>query len=296
MDGDDRGTLLLANSLLKWGGAFSDSSIRILIPESGPDLSSQVRKELGSLGAEIVPFGLPQDALKFPYAAKVFAAARAEELADGETACLAWLDPDTLVIHPPVAFSLPQGIDLGYRPVMLKNISSLIGEPPDPFWKLLFEACGTPDERLFPMTTTVDNVQIRPNFNAGLLVVRPETGLLRGWCRHFEALYRNPVFETFFQKSVLYKIFLHQSVLAASLLAGLEHQKMLDIGTGYNEPVFLNERYPGGKFPVHGKAVTLRYDDFSFFEQSEWQKKMPLDSGLTGWLEKQLNRMAHATG
>ena len=292
IDGDDRETLLLASSIRKWGGKFSGSSIRILLPENGSGFNPRVRKELALLGAEIVLFELPQDGLTFPYAAKVFAAARAEELAEGEAACLAWLDPDTLVIRPPAAFSLPPGIDLGYRPVMLKNISSPMDEPPDPFWRLLYEACGTPDERLFPMFTTVDGVPIRPNINAGMLVVRPETGLLRGWRRRFEALYRDPVFETYFQKSALYKIFLHQSVLAAGLPADLEPQKILDFGAGYNEPVFLNERYPAGKHIAHGEAITLRYDEVPFFEQADWQKKMCLDPGLINWLVIQLSRMS----
>ena len=105
--GKDEGkAILLAHSLRQWGGRFSDAVLLILEPETSR-LSPSSCEALTRLGATIVPFPLPETALSFPYAQKVFAAAAAEQIAGGEL--LAWMDPDSLILFPPEEFDLPPG-------------------------------------------------------------------------------------------------------------------------------------------------------------------------------------------
>ena len=87
--GKDEGkAILLAHSLRQWGGRFSNAVLLILEPETSR-LSPSSCEALTRLGATIVPFPLPETALSFPYAQKVFAAAAAEQIAGGEL--LAWI-------------------------------------------------------------------------------------------------------------------------------------------------------------------------------------------------------------
>ncbi len=113
--------------------------------------------------------------------AHAFAAARAEADALGQTDVLAWLSPNTLVLGEPGDFLLGSGVTFGFRPVHHTLIGSRFDEPLDPFWSLIYELCGVPDGRVFPMETHVDGATIRPYFNSGVLVSRPGRGLMKAW-------------------------------------------------------------------------------------------------------------------
>ena len=178
---------------------------------------------------------------------------------------------------------LKENINLGYRPVMLRNISSLYDEPLNAFWSFIFERCDTPVDDLFPMLTTVDEVYIRPHFNAGILGVHPETRLLQTWRDNFERLYQRPELITFYQENVLYRIFVHQAILAATLLVELKKDEMQDLGTSFNYPVFLE---PSPEIP--NDVVTLRYDEFKFFEQPGWENKVLVKEAVKTWLKAQV--------
>lgn len=88
------------------------------------------------------------------------------------------MDSDTIFTGEPVELVLKENVSLGYRSVMLKNISSLYDEPVNEFWDFIYKNCGTSVENIPPMVTTVDAIRIRPQCNAGVLCVRPKVGLL----------------------------------------------------------------------------------------------------------------------
>jgi len=149
------------------------------------------------------------------------------------------------------------------------------------FWQVIFKNCGTPEAHIFPMETTSDKIIIRPQFNAGILVVRPEKGLLRTWAENFAGSYGHAIFVKYYQEHILYKIFVHQSVLSATLLAMLKQEEMQDLGPDVNLPVFLGTE--------RGDAVTsLRYDEFKFFSGPDWESKIALDEERMAWLRGQI--------
>ena len=51
---------------------------------------------------------------------------------------LVWLDEDTVFLQDPEEFDLPEGIRLGYRPVMHRNIGLRMDEPIDAFWERVY--------------------------------------------------------------------------------------------------------------------------------------------------------------
>jgi len=283
--GDERESLLLARSLRRFGGEMANHPLWLMMPENLEQVNDSTRQALEELGVQVHRFEAPEEALKFSFGGKVFAAAAAELLASTQADVLVWMDSDTLFAGEPSELMLKEDVSLGYRPVMLKNISSIYAEPVNAFWGFIYEHCRTPDEHIFPMLTTVDKVQIRPQFNAGIMSVRPAKKLLQTWRDNFERLYQQPELAPFYQEHVLYRIFVHQSVLAATLLTMLREDEMQDFGPRVNLPMFL-ENEPD----VASKAITLRYDDFEFFERPDWEKKVVLSKNFESWLRKQIQR------
>ena len=280
---NERGALLFARSLRKFCGELVNQPLWLMMPAKLEQVSETTFQMLKELGVQVHRFEVPEEALKFPFGGKVYAAAAAEELASVQSNLLVWMDSDTIFTGEPVEFLLEEKISLGYRPVMLKNISSLYEEPVNSFWSLMFEYCGTPVDHIFSMLTTVDEVHIRPQFNAGIMSLRPEKKLLRTWRDNFEQLYQQPELTPFYQEHVLYRIFVHQVILSATLLEMLEKEQMQDLGPRYNFPMFLDAAPELAR-----KALTLRYDEFNFFEQVGWEEKVVLDEPFQGWLQTQI--------
>lgn len=256
--GDEREVVLLARSLERQG------AVLLIMEAEQARLGAATRRAVDLLGAQVIGFRLPDAALDFPYAQKVFAAAEAESSCRDDL--LVWMDPDTLVLQPPQALALPPGRRVGCCPVQLINISAAAGSPPDRFWQAVFTGCGTSEERVFPVTTTVDKLEVWAHFNAGLLVVKPLDGLLGGWRDDFERLFRAEVFQPFYRENQLYRIFIHQAVLVGSLLARLGRDEFHLLPTNYNVPIFLRPRFPG----IETDPVTCRYDELAYFDQPGW--------------------------
>jgi len=281
--GDERESLLLARSLRTFGGELANHPLWLMMPQNLEQVSASALQALEELGVQVHRFEVPEEALKFPYGCKVYAAAAAESHASSQADILIWMDSDTIFANEPSEVILGEDISLGYRPVMLKNISSLYAEPVNAFWDFIYERCVTPSNHIFPMLTTVDEVQIRPQFNAGMMGVRPEKKLLQTWRDNFERIYQQPELTPFYQEHILYRIFVHQSILAATLLTLLHEDEMQDLGLRVNIPMFL-ETEPD----IARQAVTLRYDEFRFFEAPGWEKKVVLNESLKNWLQAQV--------
>jgi len=281
--GDERESLLLARSLRMFGGELTNYPLWMMVPQKLAHLSETTRQALSGLDIQLNRFEVPEEALRFPFGGKVYAAAAAESLASNEADILVWMDSDTVFAGEPAELALKENVNLGYRPVMLKNISSLYDEPLNAFWSFIFERCNTPVNDIFPMLTTVDKVRIRPHFNAGILSVRPKAGLLQAWRKNFERLYRQLELAPFYQGNSLYRIFAHQAILAGTLLAKLKKGEMQDLGARFNYPVFLE-----GASELARDVVTLRYDEFKFFEQPGWENKVPLKEPVKKWMGAQV--------
>ncbi len=276
--------VILAQSIRDFGGGMAGNSIWAMVPKSSASISKATLDRLRALDVRVEGFPVEGKALGFPLAAKVYAAASAESLARSETPILAWLDSDNIVVREPKAFILPADKALGYRPVMLKNISSMYDEPVDGFWELIYNGCGTTPERVFSVTTTVDGTRIRAQFNAGLLVVRPEWGLLRAWRDNFDKLYRQEAFRPYYRSNPLYAVFIHQAVLAGTVLSYLVRSEMQELPEDYNYPLMFHERTAEDKNPmIIDHLTTLRYDEYS--TNPLWLDNRYIGEPLLGWLK-----------
>ena len=281
--------LLLGESIRVFAGSLSQAPIWFFSPESGEQLSAAVEDRLRAFDVSVIPFEIDPEALRFPLAGHVHAAALAERMASDRADLLAWLDANTVVVHEPRDLLLQDDVSLGFRPVHHTLVGSRYDEPIDDFWSLIYRYCGVPEGRVFPMTTHVDGAVIRPYFNAGLLVVRPERRLLRAWRDAFLRVYREPPLRELYRRDERYKVFVHQAVLSGVILSTLATDEIQELPPRYNYPLHLHEEDVTGRRPTGlEELATFRHE--GFYEDPKWRKKMPAKEPLKRWIAARLSR------
>ncbi len=280
-----REALLLAKSIRTFAGGLADNPIWVLFPETEDKLAPQIETGFRSLNVRLIPFALSEETGAFPFAAKTFAAARAEALAEDKSEFLVWMDRDSIVLQEPGTLRLPRGKVLGYRPVDHTLIGSPYDSPVDRFWELVYRLCDVPADKIFPMTASVDQKRIRPYFNAGMLVVRPERKLLRAWGENFAMFYLAPPFEPFYEQDILYRIFIHQAILTGTILSRSDRGELHQLPPLINYPLHMHSSYPAERRPARmNDLITCRCD---FFFNPSWEADVAIDEPLKSWLNDQ---------
>jgi len=283
----EREALMLAESIRAFAGDFRESPIRVLAPAVGPEVNQATREGLAALDARLIPFAVDRATLEFPFAGKIFAAAATE--VEGETDTLAWMDVDSMVTGDAAELVLGADEQFGYRPVDHTLIGSRWDEPVDAFWRLIYAHCAVDVERLWPMIATVDEQRIRPYFNGGIVVVRPEFGLLQAWRDAFDELHRREAFEEFYARSSVYRSFIHQAALAGTVLGSLEPAAMRELSPRVAYPLHMQDDYPPERRVERlDELVSTRYD--VFFRDPDWERKLPASHGLRSWIVERRRR------
>jgi len=280
--------VLLVSSIRAFAGRFAHNAIWVLVPPNEAEqLSAATRQRLADLDATLQPFAIDPTYLSVPFGAKTLAAAAAEKAARGQAEVLVWMDRDSLVLTEPASLLLPAGKSLGYRPVDHTLIGSSWRGPVDRFWKFIYRRCDVTDDRLFPMKTGVDQQVIRPYFNAGMLAVRPERGLLQAWATEFKRLCCEEFFEEFYAQDRLYLIFMHQAVLAGVILETLRREHMAELPHQVNYPLHMHADYPAERrLDCLNEAITCRYD--TLLRRPGWRDSIEIREPLASWLDQQL--------
>ena len=171
---------------------------------------------------------------------------------------------------------------------MHQNIGSLYAEKPDKFWKNLYEKLKISDELLFSMLTIADKKIIRPYFNAGLLILRPEYNILKKWADYFRILYND---ETIIEicKEQKYNIFLHQAALVGAVLNQLKQDELELLPFSYNYPLFFENFYNSEiRFDSIKDVISIKYE-FDFKQlPTGWDKKLKGSKEIINWIKKNL--------
>ncbi len=287
---EEKDSLRLARSIRTFGGELCFNSIWVLSRKKEEDLSLKTRQELFSIGGRLVTLEMDGEETQFPFASYVAAAGIVEGLAQGQASYLCLMASDTLVLQPPLEFLLPGGKSLGGSPVHLKLLGSGINDPIDKFWSLIYHDCGVDAEHIFPVRTIVDHQLVRAYLNAGLLVVRPERGILRSWQANFERIYQNEDYQQLYRKDDLYALFMHQAVLAGTILAQLNPDEIQVFPREINYPLHLHSKNPVLHRPANmDQLVTCRYEDFGeVFGNPDFEKTIIIERPLKDWLRTQL--------
>ncbi|NIP43897.1 MAG: hypothetical protein GWO41_00965 [candidate division Zixibacteria bacterium] len=283
--------LVLAESIRTFAGKYQDAPVWVYVSQYTPEISDGLKARFAELGVKIKNSRTPEDAMGFYYSSKVFASALAEKEAEGLGRILVWMDNDTVILSEPSEFILSSGIDFGYKPVMHKLIASSYTEPPDAFWARIYEMLGVAESSLFPMMTVTDSIEIRPYFNAGVLIVRPEREILRKWAEYYPILYRDEYFQNLAESDNRIKIFLHQVALVGAVLNNVEEKEMSELSDSVNYPIFFKEMFGADhEYDDLNGVVTLRYDYYFRNPAPDWQKKLRGPEEIISWLSDKLGQ------
>ncbi|MFX1483776.1 MAG: hypothetical protein ACFFCP_11390 [Promethearchaeota archaeon] len=278
-------TLLFVESIREFAGDFANVPIWCYFPGSDSQISSKLKERLLALDVQLLPFHIVDT---FPFLANAQAASMAEKRARGEFDILAWLASNTVFLQEPSEYRLKDGKMLGYRPVHHALIGSRYNEPLDEFWTKIYEYCQVPKERIFPMNPHIEETQIRPYFNSGSLVSRPEKGLFGNWFESFLEQYQLPEFREYYKRDGRYAIFIHQSILSGIILSKFTHEEIIEFPPSYNYPVHLfaedNTKYRPQRID---QLVTFRHEGFHM--DPDWEDRLPAGPELTHWLKEKLS-------
>lgn len=272
---------LLLDSLKDFAGELFKPPLVVVHPD-GLDITAGNARVLKLHDVRMVPFPISKEELNFPLAVVTIGAAAAESAVAGEAESLVWMLEDTLVLRNPSALVLPAAMQYGYRPVHITNIGSPWKSPPNGFWSAIYGHCRVEPDHLFPMETCVRDNTIRPYFNAGCQVTRPQNRLFSRWYELFQSLCRHPDFEPFLADP-LYRLFMHQAVLAGAVLSGFSPAQLYELPESYNYPLHLHATYPARFRPARlNDLVTCRYEDFD--ELKKTLASLAVDEPLKSWL------------
>jgi hypothetical protein len=272
---------VLLDSLEDFGGDLFRAPLIIVHPDS-LEATDEDAALLRLPDVRMVSFHMSREERDFPLSAVAIGAAAAEKTVTGKTENLVWLLEDTLVLRTPSALVLPAGTEYAYRPVHHTNIGSVWKNPPDDFWAAVYRHCKVEPDHLFPMDTCVRDNTIRPYFNAGCQVIRPQNELFSSWCESFRRLYHHPDFSPFFANQA-YRIFMHQAVLAGVILSSFSHAQLHELPESYNYPLHLHGDYPPEFRPMKlNDLVTCRYETFD--ELRKTLGFMAVDEAVRAWI------------
>lgn len=276
---------IFCESIRKFAGDLKDVPIRIYFPEYLKNLKEKYRDKFTGLSVELRDIKIPREAIKYALGAKPFVAALAEKEAQNEAGILAFFDPKIIFVSEPKEFYLTDDKDMAYRPVFHQNIGSLYSEKPDAFWSLLYKKLNISEDSIFPMEATADKSILRPYFNCGLLILRPEKGILRKWAEDFKALYEDEKIAEM-SKEGKHNIFLHQAALVGAVLNNIKKEKMQLLPATYNYPLFFEKFYGSElQFDSIENAVTLKLE-FQYSQlPKDWDKKLKGSKEVISWLK-----------
>ncbi len=281
--GGDYELPLLVASIRRFGGKFAQTPIWVFVPSSLNDIPQTVYDQVSHENIEFIPFSLEEKLQKFPLGDFVLAASQAEDYAKGKTELLAWLDSATIFFNEPSEFLLNLETDLGYRPVHHTLVGSRFSDPLDSFWRLIYEKCNVSESNIFPMQTHVDGEILRPYFNAGMLISRPETGLFRSWWNLFNEWYLNEDFLKYYKENELYAVFIHQAILAGVILSRMKKERLYELPFSYNYPLNLywesKEKYKPRQLE---KLISVRY--CNKLQNLQFLEDLPLSISLKSWI------------
>jgi hypothetical protein len=200
----ERKTILLCRSIRRFAGRYAGAPIHTFQPREGTAITRDTAIQLADLGvshhSELLNSAFPH----YGIGNKIFASARAEELASEDV--LVFLDSDTVIVGEPRELELAAGIDAAVRPVEFHHSSAEPESDDDPFWRTRFRRVssagpGDPIDaywlRMYEMLgveprpfveTTCSRQRIRAYFNSGLIAVRRSAGLFAQWRDDFLGL------------------------------------------------------------------------------------------------------------
>ena len=180
----ERQALLLFESIRRYTGRFRHSPIYALSPRAGYGISASARSKLDELGVVYIDEILNGDCPEYGSANRVAAAGYVEQQHPHDI--LVILDSDTLFLREPNEILLRPNVDVAVRPVDVKGMcTSGPTDPFDAYWRDLCRCCGVDYNQIPAIESFVDRCRIKASYNAGLVIVRGNLGIMQRWSSFF---------------------------------------------------------------------------------------------------------------
>lgn len=275
----ERESLLMVESFRKYAGNLKDAPIYSFHVREKNDVSPETIKTLRSFGVEHRKVILNTKYPDYPLANKPLICSYAEQTIDSEI--LVFLDSDVVFFSEPKEFFLPQGYNIGLRPEHHKMIGSEgVTDPNDEYWMYLYNLAGVKDIDTF-ITTTVDQMKIRPFWNSGVVAVRRDAGIFTAWKQTLEKLLEEGI--TTNQNNFYFE----QSSLSATICA--RTQKIWHFSPGYNYPIHSHNIMPGFERLKSFDEIVCIHDHFFRERKEKYRERV--------WVKtlKQLNNFDKTT-
>jgi len=277
---------ILANSIRTWANELKNCKIIVAIDQSHLEFIKPEHSELlVKYEIELVPVEIDKKYQHIPYNQKTMAAGQIENFCMTYYERICWLDVDSVILNLSES-CLDYNKILACRPVDLKLIGCPYGKGLDSFWKDIFDFTESSDKNLYEIETTVDQAKIYSYFNAGMLIVDPKYRLLSLWSDNFREIALNSKWEVYFAQNSLYKIFLHQAVLTASIISELSRDDIQILDYHVNYSLRNHENYPDyKKVKVLDDLISFRLDDYL---QKHDFSEFEICAELKSWIYKHI--------
>jgi len=271
---------VLVDSLRRFGGRFKDAPV--IVVADGAAAAALAASP--PPGVRILPLAAPAVAAGFPYAEKAYAAAQVEALVESTAATLVWMDAGTLVLGEPGALDLSAGGSVALRPVSLVNRVGVAPDAPvDAFWAAIYHEAGVEAEAVPAVTPVVELTPVRFYVNCEVIAFRPRAGICREWARALTARIGDAAFLASACGDPLHRIFLHQAVLSAVILARTtpEERRWLPSDHGYS--LLLHERLPAERRARRLDDLACAIYDTLWERRPDWLATIGAGEELSAW-------------
>jgi hypothetical protein len=275
-----RKVAVLVDSLRRHGGDLANAPWFVVADASATEPLDQA----GLAGTKRLPLHVDEVARGIPFAAKAYAAAAVERLVPGAET-LAWMDPESLVLGPPRALDLGPSAAVALRPVFLVNaIGQAEGTPVDGYWARLYREAGADAAAVPTVESFVDEQRVRFYVNCGVIAWRPGRGIAREWARALSAVLADEAYRSAFCADARHRVFLHQAVLSAVLLARTAPAERRWLPADHGYPLGLHERVPAAKRVRRLEDLACLIYDTLWDEKPDWLDRVPVEDPLRSWL------------
>lgn len=167
-------TLLMLETLRRWGGPLGRSRVLAIVPRRGRRLPAETVAALESHGVELHDGSSRNRMPWYNWYSKVVAAEVAEKLAT--TPVLIWLDSDALIFEPLVELGLPHGDDFTARRESLPPAVQDDSSPNIDHWRFSCEVVGMKWDDVPWLAADPPQKPQRVMFNAGIYAFRRGLG------------------------------------------------------------------------------------------------------------------------